>query len=66
MKYHQAEDGEWFRPKKKGFREQCCGCGLVHVVDFRIVDGRVELRARQDARATAAVRRGFKFSPEEE
>ncbi len=61
-KYHQVIDGEWLRPQMRGFREQCCSCGLVHIVDYRVIDGRVvEFRATQDARATAAVRRKFKF-----
>lgn len=55
--YHQLADGEWFRPVRRQFREQCCDCGLVHVVDFRMVDGTIEFRARRDGRATAAVRR---------
>lgn len=63
-KYHQLVDGEWFRPRMRGHRDQCCHCGLVHVLDYRVVDGKVEFRARQDARATAAVRRMFKFERE--
>jgi hypothetical protein len=60
----------------KNFREQCCDCGLIHRLDFRIVDGRngtrpgvrglrVEFRTRRDDRATAAARRTFKFAPDE-
>jgi hypothetical protein len=47
------------------FREQCCDCGLIHRLDFRIVDGKVEFRTRRDDRATAAARRGFKFAADE-
>lgn len=65
-RYEQIHDGEWFTPKRKGFREQCCDCGLVHIVDYRIVNGQIQFRSRRDARATAAVRRKFKFGPEEE
>jgi hypothetical protein len=49
----------------RNFREQCCDCGLIHRLDFRIVDGRIEFRTRRDDRATAAARRSFKFTPEE-
>jgi hypothetical protein len=56
--------GEWTRPRMRNFREQCCDCGLIHRLDFRIVDGRVEFRTRRDDRATAA-RRSFKFIPDE-
>ena len=68
--------GEWTRPRMRDFREQCCDCGLIHRLDFRIVDGRkgtrarlrgikVEFRTRRDDRATAAVRRTFRFTPDE-
>ena len=62
-KYEQLYEGEWIRPVSRGFREQCCDCGLVHDIDFRIVDGKhVEFKIRKvNKRATAAVRRGFRF-----
>jgi len=47
----------------RNFREQCCDCGLIHRLDFRIVDGRIEFRTRRDDRATAAARRSFESSP---
>lgn len=37
MKYHQAVDGEWIRPVMRGYRMKCCGCGLVHHIDFRVI-----------------------------
>lgn len=64
--YHQLVDGEWFRPRMRGGREMCCSCALVHKVDYRIVDGRVEFRAVQQKRATANARRPFKFEREAE
>jgi len=64
-RYHKLEDGEWLAPRKRAFREQCCDCALVHVVDFRInATGQIEFRARRDDRATAAARRYFRFSKE--
>jgi hypothetical protein len=68
--------GEWTRPRMKNFREQCCDCGLIHRLDFRIVDARtgararprsltIEFRTRRDDRATAAARRTFRFTPDE-
>ena len=65
VSYDVISYGEWTRPRMKDFREQCCDCGLIHRLDFRIVDGRVEFRMRRDDRATAAARRGFKFTPDE-
>ena len=53
------------RPTKRAFREQCCDCGLVHDIDYRVVDGHVEFKIRKvNRRATAAVRRAFKFERE--
>ncbi|MGZ3309463.1 MAG: hypothetical protein ACXU8R_13165 [Xanthobacteraceae bacterium] len=52
--YDVISYGEWTRPRMKNFREQCCDCGLIHRLDFRIVDGKVEFRTRRDDRATAA------------
>jgi hypothetical protein len=37
--------GEWIRPRMRNFREQCCDCGLIHRLDFRIVDDRKGVRA---------------------
>lgn len=69
-RYGLIEDGtEWVSPRHRGFRLQCCDCGLVHVWRFRIVDvpgGRpvIEFQLRRDNRATAAVRRGpLPFTP---
>jgi len=39
----------WVQPIKKGYRMKCCDCGLVHVVDFRINDGRVQFRMKRAA-----------------
>jgi hypothetical protein len=79
--YDAVGYGEWIRPRMRNFREQCCDCGLIHRLNFRIVDdnegarpptkGRqhprlhIEIRTRRDDRATAAARRSFKFTPDE-
>jgi len=55
--YRTIAYGEWTRPRLRNFREQCCDCGLIHRLDFRLVDGRIEFRTRRDNRATAAARR---------
>jgi hypothetical protein len=49
----------------RDFREQCCECGLIHRLDFRIIDGKVEFRTRRDDCATAAARRTFQFTSDE-
>jgi hypothetical protein len=41
----QFHDGEWIEPCRRGFVVACCRCGLRHVMDFRVVRGRVQFRA---------------------
>ena len=60
-RYRQVEEGEWLPVKKRGEKVMCCGCGLVHVHDFRIVDDRIEERSVIDLRATAAARKSGKY-----
>jgi hypothetical protein len=62
MSYYQITDGEWITIPRRGFKEQCCDCGLVHTLNFRInATGELEVQTTRDKRATSAVRRGFKF-----
>jgi hypothetical protein len=56
-KYKDVAAGEWIQPVSEGYGMCCCDCGLVHRLDFRVVDGRVQIRARRDSRATAQRRR---------
>jgi len=35
--YYQVTDDEWIFPTMNKHRRACCDCGLVHVVDTRIV-----------------------------
>jgi hypothetical protein len=37
MRLRQVEAGEWVTPVRKGYLMQCCDCGLVHKMDFRLV-----------------------------
>lgn len=60
MKYYEATAGEWIEPIKRGYKMGCCDCGLVHTINFRIVDGQVQMQLFRDRRATAACRRGRK------
>ena len=57
MPYEPVIPGKWFAPINKGYRMACCDCGLVHIFDFRIKDGDIELRAFRDNRRSAAIRR---------
>jgi len=42
---------------KKNYKLCCCGCGLVHNVQFRVIRGRVAWRMSLNKRSTALVRR---------
>lgn len=57
-RYETVHDGQWFEPKpQRGHRMRCCDCGLVHVFNFRVRHGKVQLQPRRDKRATAAARK---------
>lgn len=56
-RYGTPKAGEWIRPVRRGYMLACCDCGLVHRVNFRIKDGRVELQVFRANRSTAMMRR---------
>lgn len=63
--YYHVTDGEWIQVPKRGFKEQCCDCGLIHRLNFRITDdGKIEIQTFRDARATNGARKHFKFTKE--
>jgi hypothetical protein len=58
MTYYKAQSGEWIQPlRRRGFKMGCCDCGLVHTVDFRVRDGKIQIRAERDSKATGGKRR---------
>jgi hypothetical protein len=58
--YEQPQANEWVQPVVKDYKMACCDCGLVHNLDFRIHEGRVQFRARRNNRSTAMLRRRHK------
>lgn len=48
---------EWIQPVRRGYKMCCCDCGLVHDMNFRIYNGRVQFQVDRNARSTALVRR---------
>lgn len=48
-KFPVVKDGEWVRPRRRGWLMKCCDCGLVHRVNFRLLIERgrpvIELQA---------------------
>lgn len=48
---------KWIAPRRSGYRLACCDCGLVHNMQFRVVDKQIQFRAQRNARATGQIRR---------
>jgi len=57
MRYAKPKAGEWIQPVRKAYKLCCCDCGLVHELDFRIVNRRIQFRAKRNERSTGQVRR---------
>lgn len=41
---YEVPMGTWIQPAKRGMSDTCCQCGLEHFVEYRVRQGRVELR----------------------
>lgn len=61
MKFQQAYDGVWIQPVRAGWQMACCDCGLVHDVSFRILNGRIQLKAYRNKKSTYNRRRTKKI-----
>ena len=46
LAYSKGGWTKWIRPRPDSYLMKCCGCGLVHEMQFRIV-GKTEFRARR-------------------
>jgi hypothetical protein len=57
----QIFDDEWYEASWKGQRDMCCTCGLVHITDYKVENGKLMFRARQSQRATKEARKKHKF-----
>lgn len=55
--YYQVTDGEWIKLPMRNYREQCCDCGLVHRINYRIKDGVIEAQTFRDGLSTGGARR---------
>ena len=38
LKYDQIHDGDTVTPVMHGYRWKCCDCGLVHTLNFKIIN----------------------------
>lgn len=62
-KLEATENGwsDWIQPatpehEGQAHRMSCCDCGLVHEVEVRVYEDRIQWRMRRHNRATAAIR----------
>jgi len=56
-KYVQVVEGEWTDESWEKNHDQCCDCGLVHEIDYRIVNGVLQSKVRVLQRNTDQIRR---------
>lgn len=53
----QRYDGEWHDVSMREYYIVCCHCALVHRVDFRVKNDTLQMRAFQDGKRTAWLRK---------
>jgi hypothetical protein len=65
-RYNQAYDGAWWHAAtKKGDHVQCCDCGLIHGIKFKLdKKGRLMWAWTRENARTANVRRAKNFKKE--
>lgn len=62
-RYKRVKNGEWVQPRRHRYKLMCCDCGLVHVLNFRLVryaggsKAKIQFQATRHERATGAARR---------
>ena len=54
--YYHVTDGEWIQVPKRGGKDQCCDCGLVHTINYKIIDGKIYTQVFRDPKATGGAR----------
>jgi hypothetical protein len=61
--YYHVTDGEWIEVPRRGYKEQCCDCGLIHRMNFKVTkSGKIQIQTFRDVRATNGARSKFKFT----
>lgn len=43
----QVLSNEWVTIAWNAQHEECCACGLKHIVDYRVIDGKLQFKARR-------------------
>ncbi len=41
MRCKQIHEGEWVQPRRKNYYVQCCDCGLIHKMNFRLIKDKI-------------------------
>lgn len=54
--YQQVWDGEWL-PLNRVEVVACCGCGLTHIIRYRVRKGKPGVQYTRDNRRTGQLRR---------
>lgn len=52
----QLWDGSWYK-LDDGYLHECCGCGLVHNVDYKLDNGSIFMRWKVNDRETKKARK---------
>lgn len=73
--FYEVPKNEWQMPIENGYKMACCDCGLVHSMDFRVIDPDTEkiikgpraiLRARRHETMTKKLRKQQGITVEKE
>ncbi len=65
--YETVTDGDWMHLPRRGMYLACCDCQLTHDLSVKIDDKRrIWIKVSRYNRATAALRRPFKFAKDED
>lgn len=54
--FKNQKENKWIKPTPKNYGFGCCDCGLVHDLDFKVLNGRVLFRARRNFKDTVLLR----------
>ena len=55
--YKQVKEGKWTEELWTGNLDQCCDCGLVHEVSYRVVKGVLQSNSRRALGETDKIRK---------
>jgi len=52
MGFYKVRSNEWVKPQMNKYEMKCCDCGLIHEVDFRVIE---LLKEHDDGTAIATI-----------